>query len=393
MKLRYRIALLLVLGAAAVVFAASPQSLGPVFRLANVALASFPTASALNEGGLLYDSTNKVVKFSNATVWSTPIATLGGNPNEVQYNSGGTTLGGISNATTDGVVLRVGDDAGTPAAPTTGFKFFGRAYTGWEEVRVLPPRGPEYSLQPSLGSQSWSSWVPSGSTTMGCAGSYCSTGTVTSAGTLSSPIAVTNGDDWVWRPRTRLATAAGGGSSAYVVATGNASSVAPLVVGENSNQGGLYFKAQVNAGPAIVSTASFFVGVRANVGSSPGNVNPTQIVGGNTIFFGAEGASGNWNFCSAGGGQNAACVDLGSSFPIIDGGTAYTFRFYVPPGGPATDWYAKNEANGTEVFGQATAQNTPDSGVLLEPIVFTNNRGTAAATQLEVSNVYWQSMH
>lgn len=40
------------------------------FRLPRIANASLPTASASNEGGIAYDTTNNVIVFSNGSSWS-----------------------------------------------------------------------------------------------------------------------------------------------------------------------------------------------------------------------------------------------------------------------------------------------------------------------------------
>jgi hypothetical protein len=48
---------------------ASPTILGNVWRLHNIAVASFPAASALFEGGMLYDTTNDAPYFATAAAW------------------------------------------------------------------------------------------------------------------------------------------------------------------------------------------------------------------------------------------------------------------------------------------------------------------------------------
>jgi hypothetical protein len=62
--------------AVGILVAATPTVIGDVLRLANVAFASFPAAAADNEGGLLYDATSNIVKFSDGASW----AELGGAP-------------------------------------------------------------------------------------------------------------------------------------------------------------------------------------------------------------------------------------------------------------------------------------------------------------------------
>ena len=69
MKLKRPIIAVAVLLAAGVALA-NPTIIGAVIRLERLALASFPAASALNEGGLLYDDTNNEPKYSNGSTWA-----------------------------------------------------------------------------------------------------------------------------------------------------------------------------------------------------------------------------------------------------------------------------------------------------------------------------------
>jgi len=55
--------------------AASPD-VDKYFQLPKIALASLPTASSANEGGISYDSTNDEVVFSTGTRWAS-IADVG----------------------------------------------------------------------------------------------------------------------------------------------------------------------------------------------------------------------------------------------------------------------------------------------------------------------------
>lgn len=49
---------------------AAPVVIGKIFRLHNLAFASFPAASATNAGGLLYDTTNSTVRVSTGSAWN-----------------------------------------------------------------------------------------------------------------------------------------------------------------------------------------------------------------------------------------------------------------------------------------------------------------------------------
>jgi hypothetical protein len=70
MKRVYLLVVGLVLAMGAWVYA-DPTMLGFILRLERRTLGSFPPAVPLNEGGLLYDSTSKLVKFSDGVNWST----------------------------------------------------------------------------------------------------------------------------------------------------------------------------------------------------------------------------------------------------------------------------------------------------------------------------------
>jgi len=51
---------------------AAPSTLGQIFLLDKLAFASFPAASATNESGWLYDSTNKFTRYSDGASWAIP---------------------------------------------------------------------------------------------------------------------------------------------------------------------------------------------------------------------------------------------------------------------------------------------------------------------------------
>lgn len=104
--------LVLVAGAAL----AAPTLLGNIIRLERLALASFPAASATNEGGMLYDDTNNLPKVSDGVTWNSMVSSAG-----VQNAAGGagcfamaTTCpagvnwwGGYINSTTGGKVRNI----------------------------------------------------------------------------------------------------------------------------------------------------------------------------------------------------------------------------------------------------------------------------------------------
>lgn len=54
---------------AASIALATPVAIGAVLRLDRLAFVSFPAAAALNEGGLLYDTTTNTARVSNGTSW------------------------------------------------------------------------------------------------------------------------------------------------------------------------------------------------------------------------------------------------------------------------------------------------------------------------------------
>jgi len=78
---------------------ADPNVLGQTIILQRLAFASFPAASATNEGGVIYDSTGKFLRNSNATEWN-PVGSGNG---AVSFGCGnfvtacavGTNYGGI----------------------------------------------------------------------------------------------------------------------------------------------------------------------------------------------------------------------------------------------------------------------------------------------------------
>jgi len=70
MNKKLAIATLLIAG----IVLAAPTVLGAIIRLERLAFGSFPAASALNEGGLLYDTDADHPKFSNSSGWRQLVA-------------------------------------------------------------------------------------------------------------------------------------------------------------------------------------------------------------------------------------------------------------------------------------------------------------------------------
>jgi|CXWL01.1.fsa_nt_gi hypothetical protein len=70
---------------------AAPTIYGIVILLEKVALASFPAASAANEGGLLYDSTNDKVRFSDGVSWTPLTPEVAATGDVIPWPEGSTT--------------------------------------------------------------------------------------------------------------------------------------------------------------------------------------------------------------------------------------------------------------------------------------------------------------
>lgn len=70
----------------AAVALASPNTIGEILRLGRLAFVGFPAASALNEGGLLYDSTVQVPRYSDGVTWI-PLAGMGSSASIVVFQA------------------------------------------------------------------------------------------------------------------------------------------------------------------------------------------------------------------------------------------------------------------------------------------------------------------
>lgn len=312
---------------------------------------------------------------------SGPICTnqlAGGLDTQLQYNNS-SVLAGITNATSDGIVLIIGNDAGTGRNTSDGVALYAQRWCDWSELMAIGPQGGEFAIAETNYDKPWVLLKPSGTSNLSCFGNGCSSGTATTTGTITQPAQTIGGDDWEYRFRTQLQTAASTNANANTTGTGSSNSL-----GAFNTTKGLKFWAQFNS-TRTNANARIFAGVRDPVVTMFPNTNPSAFLQAAGCYMDSD--QSTLHLLSSGPDAGSTTSDCGSSFTVRDAGTAFTCRFMIPPGGGSICFALTNESLGTTcLLRSATA--VPASTYPMTFLVGTNTATTAAVTNLETTGVY-----
>lgn len=323
------------------------------------------------------------------------VAAAGSNK-QIQFNNGGTALGGDPNLTWDtssrtmtfgGTAPAITLAAGTtdPAAPATGnVSIFGRSVASRQLAAIIGPTGLSTSLQPILARNKIGYWDPPGNATT-VPGVFGITAPTAVGTATARNVATTNLATRMRRLGYVSAAAAGSLAGQYI-------SVAQFSCGSGSNDGsGFFFVIRwVPSDAATVAGERNFVGLSSSV-AAPTNVEPSTLT--NSIGVAQLSTDSAQLYLVYGGSAAQTPIALGSTnFPAgTQSTTAFELAIFAPNSVSNTYYYqVTNITNGTLTTGTLTGNSTqvPQNSTLLAPRAWTCNNTTALASGIDICSIY-----
>jgi Protein of unknown function (DUF2793) len=265
----------------------------------------------------------------------------------------------------------------TPAADT--LNIFGRKLGGRMLPGICGPSGLDTALQPHLGSNTVSLFLPNGNSLTVNALGFSSSGTGTAT---AANIMTTNRHTRMKRIEYLVTTAA-----TTAVAGWRSSTTQYSIGAATAGDGG--FHAVMIWGPATgvaTSTNRAFCGMRDSV--APSDVEPSTIT--NMVGMGWDAADANIQFMHNDGSGVATKIDLGASFavPTVDRTSVYRIAMFSPPGTTQLLSYeVTNLVTGAVATGSVTT-NIPANNVLITPNLHMSVGGTSSVVGVAVMKVY-----
>lgn len=249
------------------------------------------------------------------------------------------------------------DLTGVPAnpAPVAGqVRVFGKSQASRIMLSMIGPSGLDTRLQPHLGANRVSMWMPNGAgvITATMLGGAWTASTLTASAMADTPMG-----------RIRKANAA-------TAATAASLSRVASEVAYSRNTG---FHLIAHFAPYIsgaVATRRFFCGMAA---ASPTNVALTGYAG-----VGVHADAGEATLKVR--GANGVAVDLGAAFPAGDGNAWYRFEMFCAPFGESVGWQITHLITGETLGGEFTGDQLPAAGTFLSGITAMVTSAAAAQT-------------
>lgn len=279
----------------------------------------------------------------------------------------------------DGDGLLMVADVTVPSAPAAGYlTLFGRLLAGGALPAAIGPSGPDFMLQPFLGSSRVGIWSSSGSQNLGpqAIGLAAAVGT----GTLSTrTVATTN--LYQSTRRAGLSSATSAGSSA-----GLRLDRLQFWLGNAANLGGFRLVMRFGSGDgAAVADARSFCGL-VGVTTVLGNVNPSSNT--NIIGVGTDSGESTLSIMHNDGSGTATKISLGANFPDHTLSTdLYELALFSAPNS-GTVGYEVTRINTGDVASGAITTDLPATTQLLAIQHWRNNGATALAVMADLVAAY-----
>lgn len=238
---------------------------------------------------------------------------------------------------------------------------FGKTQAGRIMLAMIGPSGLDTRLQPHLGANRVSMWMPNGAgaITATMLGGAWIAPTLTAAAMADTPII----------GRIRKASAATAATAASL----------SRLASEVAFSAATGYHLMAHFGPfasGAVATRRFFCGMAA---ASPANVALTGYAG-----LGVHADAGEATLKVR--GFNGAAVDLGAAFPAGDANAWYRFEMFCPPAGVSVGWQITHLITGATLGGTFTGAQLPAAGTFLSGI-------TAMVTTAAAAQAMWLGHH
>ena len=335
-----------------------------------------------------------VIDSSGNILQSTQVSAAGGDK-QIQFNNGGSALGGDADLTWDQSTntlavggstpsVQVGAILGSPANPpanTVGI--FGRQVSGRMMAAQIDPAGLTTSLQPLLARNKVGYWNPAGNATT-VPGVFGITAPTVVGTATARNVATTNLATRMRRIGYVSSATAGSLAEARVA-------VAQFSCGSGSNDGsGFFFVTRwVPSDAATVAGERNFVGLMNSTAAAT-NVEPNTLT--NCVGIAQLSTDATQLYMVHGGTSAQTAVALGTNFPGATLSTvAYELAIFAPNSVANTFYYqVTNITTGQTTSGtiNGTAAQVPVSSVLLAPRQWATNNATALAVGFDVCSIY-----
>ncbi len=264
-----------------------------------------------------------------------------------------------------------------PSPPPTNYiSLYGRLRHGRPYLETQGASGRDESLQPFLGLNRITMWIPENSTTIRTWGIP-----ITNVGTVSHPtLASTNLSTSI--RRWRLTSAATANSAAE-----NRCAQTILWRGNAAGLGGFTFIARISLSTLAANCRGFF-GLTSSTSAISTTQSPLALT--NCFGFAWETGETTMRVQVNDGAGNATRVDLGANFPTNDLNAVYTMFLFSTRNGSVLNYRIVREDNGSIVDGSFNS-DLPSNTTFLTVHLYMNNGGTAAAVAFDCSGVYIES--
>ncbi|HSX05748.1 MAG TPA: hypothetical protein VLF69_04735 [Candidatus Saccharimonadales bacterium] len=318
-----------------------------------------------------------------------------GSDSQIQYNNGGSALGGDPNLTWDDTNQILSVDGSTPSiaisattsnpsAPASGnVSIFSRLVANRPMVAQIGPSGLATSLQPFLARNKIGYWDPPGNATT-VPGVFGITAPTVVGTATTRNVATTNLATRMRRLGFVSSSTAGSLAEARVAA-------AQFSCGSGSNDGsGFFFVIRwVPSDAATVSGERNFVGLMNSTAAAT-NVEPSTLT--NTVGVAQLSTDATQLYIVYGGSSAQTPIALGTNFPGATlSTTAYELAIFAPNSVSNTFYYqVTNITSGNMASGTLTGNATqiPQNSTLLAPRAWATNNATALAVGFDICSIY-----
>ncbi len=314
---------------------------------------------------------------------------------QIQFNSGGTALGGDPNLTWDQTSstlalsgtapsIEIAAIAGSPAIPSTNtLSLFGRQLGGRMMTAQIGPSGLDTALQPMLARNKVGYWNPAGNATA-VPGVFGITAPTVVGTATARTVATTNLATRMRRIGYVSSTTAGSLAEARIA-------VAQFSCGSGSNDGsGFFYDVRwVPSDAAAVAGERNFIGLTSSTAAAT-NVEPSTLT--NCIGVAQLSTDTTQLYLVYGGTSAQTAIPLGTNFPGAQRSTvAYDLAIYAPNSVANTYHYqVTNISTGNTTTGtiNGTATQIPQSSTLLAHRAWATNNATALAVAFDLCSIY-----
>lgn len=265
-----------------------------------------------------------------------------------------------------------------PTAPATNTAIiFSDSMAGRIMTGQIGPSGVDYEFQPLLGRNKVISFFPNaGVATFSLLGQTTTTTGTATARVLASTSFLTT------ITRVGFVSSATAGSSAGLHPLGLS-----VTRGSTSGQGGFWTNFKFGIAATVAGTR-MFIGLR-NAITVIGNVEPNTLT--DIVGIGCLTTQSTLSIYYNDASGTASAIPLGASFPVTNN-AVYTAMFFSAPNGSEIGY--KIERLDTAAVAEGTfSTDIPSNTTFLGPHVWINNGATAAATAVDLINMYVETDH